>query len=282
MCGQMAKEIPTLPPDRQRMPILFPGMQANFALEQVNGVSRDEYVRKKEQKAKLAHTIDMLFDEAKFRAKNCAEQVRILGEERTRLAAEKGRLYDEQDKRKVQLSGLEAELAGVQQGLNKLLLQIGAQQAVVNVLCEKKRKAEEKERDLNNNWWKLLIPGYGLYVGIDYLTDEDVQHLNSLSQDIQRNQDDVKSKRNALDELNKKLDSKKSEQTALGAQVLGLEQAIGKTISRINEANKNLLQWMELQDYYHLLAVKLEADDCDIEAIQKQLIDLPKKLEKIA
>jgi hypothetical protein len=68
----------------------------------------------------------------------------------------------------------------------------------------------------------------------------------------------------------------------LGAQVVNLEQAIGKTISRINEANRNLVQWMELQDYYHVLAAKLEAENCDIEAIQRQLIDLPKKLEKIA
>jgi predicted nucleic acid-binding Zn-ribbon protein len=278
----MAKSIPTPPVRSQGMSALFPGMQMNYALGQDEAFSRDEYMRKKEQKAKLAQIIRELSDEAKFKAASCTEQVRILGDERTRLAAEKGRLYDEQDTRKLQLSDLEAKLVGQQAALNTLLLQISAQQLAVNILCEKKRKAEEKERDINKNWWKLLIPGYGLYVGIDYLTDEDVQHLNSLSQDIQRNEEDVNSKRNTLDNLKREFESKKSEQTALGAQVVSLEQAIGKTISRINEANKNLLQWMELQDYYNVLSAKLEDDNCDVEAIRWQLIELPGKLEKIA
>jgi predicted nucleic acid-binding Zn-ribbon protein len=281
-CGQMAKAIKLPPQQSPVKPMLFPGMPMSFAVEQDDGFSREEYYRKKEQKAALAAVIAKLSDEAKFRVANCTEQVQILGEERTRLAAEKGWLYEEQDASKLQLSDLEAKLAGQQDAINKLLLQIDAQQLAVNILCVKRRKAEEKEREVNKNWWKLLIPGYGLYVGIDYLTDEDVQHLESLGQDIQRNQNDVADKRKALEDLEKKLADKKSEQTAMGAQVVSLEQAIGKTISRINEANRNLVQWMELQAYYSSLAAMLENDNCDIEGIRKQLIDLPKQLEKIA
>jgi uncharacterized coiled-coil protein SlyX len=276
----MAKEISMPSASKQGIKTLLQGMPISFQTEQEDGSNREE----NQQKAALAKIIGKLSDEASAKAATCAEQMRILGDEHMHLVAVKERLYEEEGRKNAQMSYLEMEVAGQQTALNRLLDQIVKGQQEINVLCEKKRRAEEaeKKRRLIEQW--MWVPGldYNLYLAVDYLTDEDVQHLNSLNQDILRMQVDIDSKRTYLDDLAKKLESTISEQTDLGVRLVNLEQRIGKTISKLNEASNNLMQWRELQAYYNGLAAMLEDDNGDIEAIRKQLIDLPGRLEKIA
>ncbi len=238
-----------------------------------------EAERKKQLRLDLKRAVEQLIVEVDKRRVECDTKIDQLGQRRSNLVEEKARLYATSDQDKKQMSDLEVEIAAKQQSLNLILQSVSSIGSQIAELKRKIDNARAKKRQLETWWW---VPGYGIYLAIDSMIDEDLQHINSLQNDYNRKNDEINSLRDELDDLNKQISERKEDVSDLGARICAVEKDLGDCIGSINNTNRDLLQWMELRSYYGSIEAVLESDDCDPDEIAAKLANLGNELKMIA
>lgn len=227
----------------------------------------------------ITEAVETLHREASEKCRECSETIKTLDQERGDLVEDKAGIYSELDADRSSLSKTEAEYAGKLEKINLQKAQMVLDQGVIDELRCKINNAKKKEKALKKWCW---VPGYGIYLAVDCLIDDEVKHLNATQNNLNRFEKEVKMLYNeivALEPLMKKCSLKSK---LFMADIKFMETEISDVIQCVNDANRELFQWMELQDYYVEMAAGLKAGRVMPEEIQEQLGKMSQQLANIA
>lgn len=109
-------------------------------------------------------------------------------------------------------------------------------------------KAGKKKKDASG--WKLLIPGYNIYLVADALSDGDVANLNGLKQQCECRKRARKEIEGILAELEQELSTGNSQADECIRELLNMKKSIARVCDDIGRYGKEIQKWDDLYCLY--------------------------------
>lgn len=242
------------------------------------GATNSDDSNKSKLKQELMEKLNFLLNDTEKNISTCQDKLILLNKQKLTIIDDKSKIYHDIDSDTAALNNEKAVYDGEMAKFKSIENVINNINNNMNDLNNRINKAREKRKNLEKWSW---VPGYNVYLLIDYEIDSDVQKQNSLSNELsrinsERNQlnNDVKNLKNSMNTTGQNISN-------LSAKISELNNKLLVTIQSIDKVNHDIIQWQELRIYYGDLRAKLE-NDIDVVSINDSLLNLQKTLKNIA
>lgn len=202
------------------------------------------------------------------------EKIEFYETENNVFVERKANIYKQIDQDDAQLSDLGRRLAIAMSNYNDINRDIYDLEDILNQINSKISNYNEKAKKFDKWFW---VPGYNIYLGVDLIVDEpEIKRL------LQKRRDLDNQLSNAIleiDSIKKYITISKTSSLDIEKQLFMVEHDLYENIKNINENKRNLLQYMQLYDYFGDLKEKL--DYLNLDKIINSLESLGKDLGKL-
>lgn len=229
-------------------------------------------------KQELMKKLNFLLNDTEKNITSCKDKLTLLNNQKLSIIDQKSQIYSRIDSDTTTLNNEKAIYEGEIAKCKSIENTINSINNNMNDLNNRINKAREKRKNLEKWSW---VPGYNVYLLIDYEVDSDVQKQDSLRNELSRIN-------NSRDQLNFEVEKLKISMKAtnqsisnLSAEINELNNKLLVTIESIDKVNRDIIQWQELRLYYGNMRAKLE-NDIDVVSINDSLLNLQKTLKNIA
>ena len=212
--------------------------------------------------------IDDLIRSAQDEKEKSRKECEKYGKERTELIIKKEEAAGEYEKIKNADNQLTAEINGLLEYNRQLDQEKEWLSSQLEDLSARIHKANQKEKYARKWCW---VPGYGLYVSIDYATDDDVKRLESLSSQREMFNRAYEDNLHILEEKRAALERDDLEHSQKSKKLLELQIKLNQVNDEITKASLNVSQWDKIQDQYRKLKTMLSLQELSGEAAMNRL-----------